>query len=99
MLENVKVLGDMLLVQVEEVSNETEAGIIMSTGGNTDNTGEGVVKAVGEGKALDNGTVRPMPVKAGDRIKYFPHAGMELLVKGEMYKVLRDTDIIVVIGE
>ena len=54
---------------------------------------EGVVLAVGPGKPLIDGTHAPMNVKVGDRVTFGAAAGMESVVNGHMIRVMRESDI------
>ena len=58
---------------------------------------EGEVVAVGSGKSLKNGTVRPLTVKAGDRILFGKYAGTEVKLDGVEHLILREDDILGVI--
>jgi chaperonin GroES len=54
---------------------------------------QGEVIAVGNGKTLDNGQVRALDVKAGDRILFGKYAGTEVKIDGAEYLILREDDI------
>ena len=95
-MKNVKVLGDRLLVKVEVPKKETESGIILTTE-TQEHPDIATVMAVGGGKRLDDGTFAPMPMKAGDTVRFFPLAGMDMLIEGELCKVLNESDIVAVI--
>jgi chaperonin GroES len=56
------------------------------------------VVAVGNGKLMDNGTRQPIDLKAGERILYSKYAGTEIKQAEEEYLVLRESDILAVIG-
>jgi len=58
---------------------------------------EAVVLAVGNGKVLENGTTRPLDVKAGDRILFGKYSGSEVKIDGEDTLILREEDILGVI--
>jgi chaperonin GroES len=58
----------------------------------------GEIVAVGEGKPLDNGSVRALKVKAGDKVLFGKYAGTEVKVEGTEYLVVREDDILAVIG-
>jgi chaperonin GroES len=57
------------------------------------------VTAVGKGKILQNGKVRPMDLKVGDRVLFGKYSGTELKVAGEELIVAREEDIMAVIDE
>ncbi len=56
------------------------------------------VVAVGHGKLLENGTVRPLDVKAGDRILFGKYSGTEVKIDGEDHVLLREDDVLAVMG-
>jgi chaperonin GroES len=58
---------------------------------------QGEVIAVGKGKLLDNGDVRPLDVKVGDRVLFGKYSGNEVKVSGEEVVVMREDDIMGVI--
>jgi len=58
---------------------------------------QGEVIAVGNGKILENGDVRPLDVKVGDRVLYGKYAGTEVKIDGEELLVMREEDIMGVI--
>jgi chaperonin GroES len=54
--------------------------------------------AVGNGKLLDNGTVRPLEVKVGDKVLFGKYSGNEVKVDGEDLIVMREDDIMGILG-
>ena len=60
-----------------------------------DHTGE--VIAVGTGRLLEDGKVRPLDVKAGDKILFGKYSGQTVKVEGQEYLVIREEDIMGVI--
>lgn len=58
---------------------------------------QGEVISVGNGKLLDNGEIRPLAVKKGDRILFGKYSGTEVKIGGDEYLVLREDDIMGVI--
>jgi chaperonin GroES len=58
---------------------------------------EGKVVAVGNGKVLEDGKVRPLDVKAGDRILFSKYGGTEVKIDGEEHLIMREEDILGVI--
>ncbi|MGC1851583.1 MAG: co-chaperone GroES, partial [Solirubrobacterales bacterium] len=59
---------------------------------------EGKVIAVGTGKILDNGTKVALDVKAGDKILFGKYSGTEIKVDGQEYLILREDEVLAVIG-
>jgi chaperonin GroES len=58
---------------------------------------EAMVIAVGNGKVLEDGTVRKLDVKAGDRVLFGKYSGTEVKIDGEEHLILREDDILGVI--
>ncbi|MFT4622872.1 MAG: chaperonin GroES [Myxococcota bacterium] len=59
---------------------------------------EGEVIAVGQGKLLDDGTVRALQVKVGDRIVFGRYAGTEIKIDGQDRLVLREDEVFGIVG-
>ena len=55
---------------------------------------EGEIVAVGSGRVLEDGTVRPLQVKAGDRVLFAKYAETEVKVGGENFLLLREDDLL-----
>ncbi|WP_022847014.1 MULTISPECIES: co-chaperone GroES [unclassified Desulfurobacterium] len=91
-----KPLYDRVVVKKVEMEQKTAGGIILpDTAKEESQIGE--VVAVGEGKLLDNGEVRPLKVKAGDRVLYSKYAGNEVELDGEKYLIIREEDILAIV--
>ena len=58
---------------------------------------QGKVVAVGKGKILEDGTVRPLDVKVGDKILFGKYSGTEVKVDGDDLVVMREEDVMAVI--
>jgi chaperonin GroES len=59
---------------------------------------EGTVVAVGGGRLLDNGDRAPIDLREGDRVLFAKYGGTEFKLDGEEYLVLKENDILAVIG-
>ena len=59
---------------------------------------KGEVLAIGKGKLLENGDVRPLDVKVGDKILFGKYSGTEVNVDGEDLLVMREDDITAIIN-
>ncbi|MDC9729569.1 MAG: co-chaperone GroES [Methyloprofundus sp.] len=89
---NIRPLHDRVIVKrVEEET--TSAGGIVLPGSATEKPSEGEVLAVGNGKQLDNGTVRALEVKVGDKVLFGKYSGSEVKVNGDEVIVMREEDI------
>ena len=58
---------------------------------------QGKIVAVGKGKILEDGNVRPLDVKVGDKILFGKYGGTEVKVEGEDLLVMREEDVMAVI--
>jgi chaperonin GroES len=58
---------------------------------------QGKVVAVGKGKILEDGNVRPLDVKVGDKILFGKYSGTEVKVDGDELVVMREEDVMAVI--
>ncbi|WP_088008895.1 co-chaperone GroES [Indiicoccus explosivorum] len=90
-------LGDRVVIELVEAEEKTSSGIVLP-GSAQEKPQEGKVIAVGAGALLDNGQRGEMEVKEGDRIIFSKYAGTEVKSEGKEYLVLRESDILAVIG-
>jgi chaperonin GroES len=90
-------LHDRVLVRRLEQAEKTKGGIIIPDTAQ-EKPMEGEIVAVGKGHINDNGEVRPLDVKAGDRVIFSKWAGTEVTVDGEDLIVMKESDIIGVIA-
>jgi chaperonin GroES len=94
---NIRPLHDRVIVKrVEEET--TSAGGIVLPGSATEKPSEGEVLAVGSGKQLDNGDVRALEVKVGDKVLFGKYSGNEVKIDGEELIVMREEDIMGILG-
>ncbi|MBL8860864.1 MAG: co-chaperone GroES [Planctomycetes bacterium] len=94
---SIRPLGDRVLVKRAEAEERTAGGILLPETAK-DKPKEGTVIAVGEGKQLDNGTRTTFTVKTGDRILFSAYAGTEVKYLGEEYLIMREEDILGIVG-
>jgi len=88
-------LHDRVIVKRVEETRTSPGGIVIpDTAAEKPSRGE--VIAVGKGKILDSGEVRPLAVKAGDEVLFGKYSGNEVKVDGEEVVVLREDDILAV---
>jgi chaperonin GroES len=88
----IRPLHDRVIVKRVEEERTTAGGIVLP-GSAAEKPSQGKVLAVGTGKLLENGTVRPVDVKVGDRVLFGKYAGSEVKVDGEDLIVMREEDI------
>jgi len=90
-------LHDRVLVRRAEAETKTAGGIIIP-GTAEEKPAEGVVVAVGKGYVNDNGEVRALDVKEGDKVVFSKWAGTEVKIDGEELMVMKESDIIGIIA-
>ncbi len=90
-------LHDRVLLRLVEQEAKTAGGIIIPDTAQ-EKPMEGEVVAVGTGHVNDNGDVRPLDVKSGDRVIFSKWAGTEVQVDGEELMVMKESDIIGIIA-
>ncbi|TDR23664.1 co-chaperone GroES [Marinicella litoralis] len=94
---NIRPLHDRVIVKRVEEETTSPGGIVLP-GSATEKPQRGEVVAVGTGRILDNGEVRALAVKAGDSVLFGKYSGNEVKVDGEEYLVMKEEDIIGIIG-
>jgi chaperonin GroES len=92
----VRPLHDRIIVKRLEGETLTKGGIIIPDTAK-EKPIEGRVIAVGNGKRAEDGTVRPLDVKEGDRILFGKYSGTDIKVNGEEHLILREDDVLAVI--
>ncbi len=97
MSAKIKPLGDRLLVKQIEAEEKTKGGIIIPDTAK-EKPKEGIVKAVGPGKSLEDGKIQPMNVKVGDRILFTSYGGTEVKSDGEEYLIMKEEDVLGIIS-
>jgi chaperonin GroES len=92
----IRPLQDRIIVKRVAEEEKTKGGIIIPDSAK-EKPLEGKVIAVGNGKVLEDGKVRPLDIKAGDRILFGKYAGTEVKIEGEDHLILREEDVLGVI--
>ena len=93
---NIRPLHDRVLVKRLEEDKTSPGGIVIPDSA-AEKPIQGEIIAVGTGKILDNGEVRALDLKKGDRVLFGKYSGTEVKVDGDEYLVLREDDIMGVI--
>jgi chaperonin GroES len=93
----IRPLHDRIIVKRTEEEEKTKGGIIIPDTAK-EKPAEGKVIAVGEGRIKKDGTKIPLDVKVGDRILFSKYAGTEVKIDGEEHLMMREDDILAVIG-
>ena len=92
----VRPLHDRVIVKRQEEERKTASGIVIPDAA-TEKPEIGEVIAIGNGKIGDDGKVRPMSVKVGDRVLFGKYSGQSFKLDGVEYLQMREDDIIGVI--
>lgn len=93
---NIRPLHDRVIIKRMEEERTTPGGIVIpDTAAEKPIRGE--VVAVGNGKILENGEVRALDLKVGDKVLFGKYAGTEVKVEGEDLLVMREEDVMAVI--
>jgi chaperonin GroES len=90
-------LHDRILVRRVEEAETTRGGIIIPDSAK-DKPQEGEVIAVGKGKISEEGKVRPLDVKDGDRILFGKYSGTEIKIDNEDYIIMREEEVLGVLS-
>ena len=93
---NIRPLHDRVVIRRKEEETTTPGGIVLPETA-AEKPIQGEVIAVGNGKLLENGDVRPLDVKVGDTVLFGKYAGTEVKLGDEEVLVMREEDILGVI--
>jgi len=93
---NIRPLHDRVVIRRLEEERTSAGGIVIPDSA-TEKPIQGKVIAVGHGKPLDNGQVRALEVKVGDRVLFGKYSGTEVKLDGDDFLVMREDDIMGVI--
>jgi chaperonin GroES len=94
---NLRPLGDRVVVKPVDKEERTKSGIVLPDTAK-EKPQEGIVKAVGTGRILDNGTKVPMELKVGDKVLYAKYAGNEFKVDEIEYLIVSEKDVLAIVG-
>ncbi len=86
-------LHDRILVKRIEEAETTRGGIIIPDSAK-DKPQEGEVIAAGKGKVNEEGKVRPLDVKEGDRILFGKYSGTEIKIDGDEFIIMREEEVL-----
>ncbi|MGM9928647.1 MAG: co-chaperone GroES [Bacillus sp. (in: firmicutes)] len=92
-----KPLGDRVIIELVQSEEKTASGIVLPDTAK-EKPQEGKIVAVGAGNVLDNGERVAPEVAVGDRIIFSKYAGTEVKYEGAEYLILRESDILAIIG-
>jgi chaperonin GroES len=92
----IRPLQDRIIVKRLEEEEKTKGGIIIPDTAK-EKPLEGSVIAVGNGRILEDGKVRPLDIKKGDKVLFGKYAGTEIKIDGVEHLILREEDVLAVI--
>ena len=95
-MSKIRPLHDRVIVKREEDERKSPGGIVIPDSA-SEKPSKGRVVAVGTGKLLDEGKVRPLDVKVGDKVLFGKYSGTEVKVDGDDVLVMREEDILAVL--
>ncbi len=90
-------LDDRIVVQAEEAEDKSAGGILLPDSAKEKPQRARVV-AVGLGRRTDSGNRVALTVKSGDTILYGKYAGTDVKYAGDEYKILRESEVLAIIG-
>ena len=93
---NLRPLHDRIIVERLEEAEKTSGGIIIPESAK-EKPQKGKVIAIGKGKVAEDGTVRPLDLKAGDTILFGKYAGTEIKIENEDRLIMREDDVLAVV--
>jgi len=93
---NIRPLHDRVVVRRMEEERTSPGGIVLPDAA-TEKPSQGEIIAVGNGRTLDNGEVRALDVKVGDKVLFGKYSGTEIKIAGEEVLVMREEDIMAVV--
>jgi chaperonin GroES len=95
---NLKPLFDNVVVEHVEQQDKTTGGVFLPDTAK-EKPQEGVIRAIGDGRVLDNGTKLGMNVKVGDRVLYRKYSGSEVKIDGTEYLIIPEKDILAIVDK
>lgn len=92
----IRPLHDRIIVKRFEEERKTASGIVIPETA-AEKPDQGEIIAVGTGRVLENGSVRPLEVKVGDKVLFGKYAGQTVKVGSEELLVMREEDVVGII--
>jgi|SRR3990172_3114343 len=92
-----KPLGDRIVVKTLEAKDRTKSGLVLPDTAK-EKPQEGKVIAIGSGRLLDDGSIKTLEIKNGDRVLYGKYSGTEISLQGDEYLILREEDVLAVVS-
>ena len=96
-MANIRPVGDRVVVKPAAKEEVTKSGLVIPDTAK-EKPQEGTVIAIGSGRLLDNGERAVIDVHEGDRVLFAKYGGTEFKLDGEEYLVLKESDILAIVG-
>ncbi|HVA33516.1 MAG TPA: co-chaperone GroES [Candidatus Baltobacteraceae bacterium] len=95
---NLKPLHDNVVIEHVEQEDKTSGGVFLPDTAK-EKPQEGMIRAIGDGRVLDNGTKLAMNVKVGDRVLYRKYSGSEVKLDGTEFLIIPEKDILAIVDK
>ncbi|MBV8584620.1 MAG: co-chaperone GroES [Candidatus Eremiobacteraeota bacterium] len=95
---NLKPLHDNVVIEHVEQDDKTSGGVFLPDTAK-EKPQEGMIRAIGSGRVLDNGTKLAMGVKVGDRVLYRKYSGSEVKIDGTEYLIIPEKDSLAIVDK
>lgn len=95
-MAKIRPLQDRIIIKRIQEEEKSKGGIIIPDTAK-EKPVEGEVIAVGNGKILEDGSVRKLELKVGDRVLFGKYAGTDVKIDGEEHLILREEDVLGVV--
>jgi chaperonin GroES len=89
-------LHDRVIIKRLDNERKTSSGIVIPDNA-AEKPDQGEILAIGKGKVGDDGKIRPLDVKVGDKVLFGKYSGQSVKVEGEELLVMREEDIMAVV--
>ncbi len=89
-------LHDRVVIRRVDEESKTAGGILLP-GNAAEKPSQGEVIAVGKGIALENGELRPLDVKAGDKVLFGQYSGSTVKIDGQEYLIMKESEIFAIL--
>ncbi len=94
---NIRPLGDKVIVKRVDAEERTAGGIVLPDSAQ-EKPKRGIVRAVGDGRLLDDGTRSTLQLNVNDEVVFTSYAGTEIKISGEEYIIMDESDVLGVVG-
>ncbi|AST94153.1 MULTISPECIES: co-chaperone GroES [Sutcliffiella] len=93
-----KPIGDRIIIELVQSEEKTASGIVLPDSAK-EKPQEGKVVAVGSGRVLESGERVALEVASGDSVIFSKYAGTEVKYDGKEYLILKEADVLAVVGK